>query len=42
MKKLILLFLFSFSSVVAQAQISGKVVDAGTSGPLPGATVVVE
>ena len=42
MKKLILLFLFSFSSVVAQAQISGKVVDAETSGPLPGATVVVE
>ena len=42
MKKILLLIGFMLMSVTAHAQISGKVVDAETSGPLPGATIVIE
>jgi outer membrane cobalamin receptor len=42
MKQLLLAITMMFSSFVANAQITGTVVDAGTAEPLPGATVVVQ
>jgi outer membrane receptor protein involved in Fe transport len=42
MKQLLLVFAMVFSSLVANAQITGKVVDASNGDPLSGATVVVK
>jgi len=42
MKKLLLIGLMLFTSIGAFAQIKGKVVEAGTSDGLPGATVVIK
>ena len=42
MKQLLLAIAMMFTSLVANAQITGTVVDAGTSEPLPGATVAVK
>ena len=43
MKKLILIFILSLTTIAfSQTKISGKVTDASTGDPIPGASVIIE